>query len=271
MKKITKYLFVFSLFILGASCEAWRFNRLTKSSDYDKKLTKAAEYYKKENYVKAIQLYEELIPIYKGSEKAEEVYYYYTYCNYYQGDYALSQYHFKNFVRQFPSSKHAEECYFMNAYCYYLNSPYYTLDQTDTKNAIKEFQTFVDNFPESSRIDTCNILIDKLRQKLENKDYDIMKQYFKLSDYKATITASKNFIKEFPDSKHVEESYYLMIDSYYLLAINSIPSKKLERLDGAIDNYLKFVDLYPQSKFLEKVEAVYTSSKQVKENLIKAQ
>ena len=159
----------------------------------------------------------------------------------------------------------------MNAYCYYLNSPYYTLDQTDTKSAIKEFQAFIDNFPESSRIDTCNVLVDKLRQKLENKDYDIMKQYFKLSDYKATITSSKNFIKEFPDSKHVEESYYLMIDSYYLLAINSIPSKKLERLDGAIDNYLKFVDLYPQSKYLDKVEAVYTSCKQVKENITKAQ
>lgn len=232
---------------------------------------KAGEYFKKENYVKAMQLYEELIPIFKGTDKAEEIYYYYSYCNFYQGDYSLSQYHFKNFTRQFPSSTHTEECYFMNAYCYYLSSPYYTLDQTDTKNAIKEFQSFIDNFPESNRIDTSNILVDKLRQKLENKDYDIMRQYFKLSDYKAAIVSSKNFIKDFPDSKYVEEAYYVMIDSYYLLAINSIPSKKLERLNGAIDNYFKFVDLYPQSKFLEKVEGVYTSCKQVKDNLTKTE
>lgn len=270
MKKISKYLtFLFILTIVLTSCETWRFNRLTKSSDFEKKLVKAGDYFKKENYVKAMQLYEELIPIYKGTDKAEEIYYYYSYCNFYQGDYGLSQYHFKNFTRQFPSSKHAEECHFMNAYCYYLSSPYYTLDQTDTKNAIKEFQSFVDNYPESSRIDTSNVLMGKLRQKLENKDYDVMKQYFKLSDYKAAITASKNFIKDFPDSKYVEEAYLVMIDAYYLLAINSIPSKKLERLNGAIDNYLKFVDLYPQSKFLNKVEGIYTSCKQVKENITK--
>lgn len=270
MKKALKYFSViFILSLVLSSCEAWRFNKLTKSSDFDKKLIKAGEYYKKENYVKAIQLYEELIPIYKGTDKAEEIYYYYNYCNYYQGDYSLSQYHFKNFTRQFPNSIHAEESYFMNAYCYYLTSPYYTLDQTDTKSAIKEFQAFVDNYPESKRIDTCNILIDKLRQKLENKDYDIMKQYFKLSDYKAAITSGKNLIKEYPDSKYVEEAYYIIIDAYYLLAINSIPSKKLERLNGAIDNYLKFVDLYPQSKFLNQAEGVYTSCKEVKDNITK--
>ncbi len=272
MKKSFKYLSLLALSVfLFASCEAWRFNRLTKSSDFEKKLVKANEYYNKENYVKAYQLYEELIPIYKGTDKAEEIYYYYAYCNFHQGDYLMSQYHFKNFTRQFPSSKHTEECHFMNAFCYYLSSPYYTLDQTDTKSAIKEFQSFVDNYPESTRIDSANALVDKLRQKLENKDYDIMKQYFKLSDYKAAIAAGKNFIKEFPDSKYVEEAYYIIIDSYYFLAINSIPSKKMERLNGAIDNYLKFVDLYPQSKFLNKVEGIYTSCKQVKENITKTE
>lgn len=272
MKKSIKYLTLLSLTVLlFVSCEAWRFNRLTKSSDFEKKLVKANEYYNKENYVKAYQLYEELIPIYKGTDKAEEIYYYYAYCNFHQGDYLMSQYHFKNFTRQFPSSKHTEECHFMNAFCYYLSSPYYTLDQTDTKSAIKEFQSFVDNYPESSRIDSANVLVDKLRQKLENKDYDIMKQYFKLSDYKAAIAAGKNFIKDFPDSKYVEEAYYIIIDSYYLLAVNSIPSKKMERLNGAIDNYLKFVDLYPQSKFLNKVEGIYTSCKQVKDNITKTE
>lgn len=252
---------------LITSCD--RFNKLLKSSDYDLKLKRADEYYKKENYVKAIQLYEELIPVFKGSEKAEEIYYYFTYCNYYSGDYSLSQYHFKNFTRQFPSSKHTEECLFMNAYCYYLSSPYYSLDQTDTKNAIKEFQAFVDEYPESNRIDTCNILIDKLRYKLENKDYDLLKQYFNLSDYKASIACVKNFVKEYPGSKYIDEVYCLMIESYYLLAVNSIPSKKMERLDGAIESYLKFVDLYPKSKFLDKAEGLYTSCLQVKENIIK--
>ena len=272
LKNSFKYsLVIIAVFSLLTSCD--RFNKLLKSSDYELKLKRAKEYYDKENYVKAEQLYAELIPIYKGTDKAEEIYFYYSYCNYYSGDFSLSQYHFKNFTRQFPASTHTEECYFMNAYCYYLNSPHYTLDQTDTKNAIKEFQSFVDEYPESARIDSCNKLVDKLRSKLENKDYDQIKQYYNLADYfndyKAVITAAKNFFKEFPDSKYVEEVHYLVIDSWYLLATKSIPSKKLERFDGAIESYLKFVDLYPKSNYLGKAEIVYNSSLKEKEIILK--
>ncbi len=270
LKTVIKYFTVLvMLSLIFISCDG--FEKLVKSSDYELKLKKAQEFYGKGNYVKALQLYMELLPIFKGTDKAEEIYYYYTYCNYYQNDFSLSQYHFKDYCRQFPGGLHVEECYFMSAYCYYLSSPNYKLDQTDTKAAIKEFQAFVDEFPESKRIDTCNILIDNLRYKLENKEYELIKQYFKLGEYfngyKAVITSAKNFMKEYPDSKFVEEMYYLVINSYYLQAINSIPSKKLERLNGGIETYLKFVDLYPKSTFLSKAESVYSSCVHVKENI----
>ena len=58
-----------------------------------------------------------------------------------------------------------------------------------------------------------------------------------------------------------------MIDSYYLLAINSIKAKKEERLDLAIENYVKFLDLYPKSSYLSGAETVYSSCKKIKENL----
>jgi outer membrane protein assembly factor BamD len=153
----------------------------------------------------------------------------------------------------------------MNAYCYFLTSANYKLDQTSTKNAIKEFQSFVDTYPESQRIDSCNHTIDKLRYKLEKKEYEITKQYFKLDDWKAAIVATKNFIKDYPSSNYNEEMYLMMIDSYYLLALNSIPSKKGERLDGAMENYVKFVDLYPKSSYLSRAESIYTSCKRIKE------
>ncbi len=254
-----------ALGILFASCD--KFNRLLKSTNYELKLTKAKEYYDKEQYIKASQLYEELIPVVKGTDKAEEVYYYYSWSEYNLGDFILSQYHFKNFTRQFPASKHAEECYFMNAYCYFLTSAPYKLDQTSTKNAIKEFQSFIDIYAESPRIDSCNIIIDKLHNKLEKKDYEIVKQYYKLSDWKAVIVVTKNFIKEYPSSTLNDEMMYMLIDSYYSLAINSIQRKKGERLDGAIENYVKFVDLYPKSSYLSRAENIYTSCKRLKEKL----
>ncbi|MBI3240065.1 MAG: outer membrane protein assembly factor BamD, partial [Flavobacteriia bacterium] len=126
-------------------------------------MEKAKEYYDKGYFIRSSQLYEELIPVVKGTERSEDVYYHYTWSEYYLGDHILSQYHFKNYTRQFPAGAHVEECFYMSAYCYFLNSPNYKLDQTYTKNAIKEFQSFIDNYPESKRIDTCNLLIDQLR------------------------------------------------------------------------------------------------------------
>jgi outer membrane protein assembly factor BamD len=261
----TKIISLLAVVILTSSCD--HFNRILKSTDYEFKLQKAKEYFDKGDYVKSSQLYEELIPVVKGTDRAEEVYYYYTWSEYNMGDYILSQYHFKNYTRQFPSGKHVEECYYMNAYCFFLTSANYKLDQTSTKNAIKEFQSFVDTYSESERIDSCNLIMDKLRGKLEKKDFEIIKQYYKLSDWKATIVASKIFMKDYPSSIYNEEMFVILIDSYYLLAINSVISKKEERLNGAMENYVKFLDLYPNSSYLSRAESIYSSCKKLKENL----
>ena len=263
--KVQTIITLFLTAFLLASCD--HFNRILKSTDYEMKLVKAKEYYDKGEYAKSSQLYEELIPVVKGTEKAEEVYYYYTWSEYNLGDFILGQYHFKNYTRQFPASKHAEECYYMNAYCFFLTSANYKLDQTSTKNAIKEFQSFADLYPESPKIDSCNLMMDKLRGKLERKDAEITRQYFRRDDWKASIVSAKNFVKEYPSSSYNEEMYYLVIDSYYLLAINSLPSKKEERLDYAIENYVKFLDLYPNSSYLSRAEDVYNTCKRLKANL----
>lgn len=269
MKKISLYIFIVSaIFLVG--CDGY--NRLLKSSNYELKLERANQYYQKGNYVKASALYDELIPVYKGTDKAEEIYFYYSYCNYYQGDYSLSQYHFKNYYRSFPMGKHAEECLFMNAYCYYLNSPVYKLDQTDTKNAMAELQNFIDLYPESTRIDSCNKINDILRGKLEKKEHDIINQYFNLGDYqsdnyKAAITSSKNFMKDFPESYYIDEMIFITIQSYYLLAVNSLETRKIERLNLAMESYLKLVDLYPKSNYLQRAESVYESCLRMKNNV----
>jgi len=260
-----KLLIFSSLLVILASCD--RYNKLLKSTDYELKLTKAKEYYDKGSYIKSSQLYEELIPVVKGTDRAEDVYYYYTWSEYYLGDFLISQYHFKNFTRQFPASPRSEECYYMNAFCYYMTSANYRLDQTTTKNAIKEYQSFIDAYPESKRIDTCNILIDKLRAKLEKKDYEIVKQYYKMDDWKATIVSTKGFIKTYPSGVYTDEMYLILINSYYLLAQKSIPSKKAERLDGAIENYVKFADQFPKSSYLSRAESIYSSCKKLREKI----
>jgi len=237
-----------------------KFNKLVKSTDMEAKYAAAVAYFEKENYTRALALFEELMSVYRGTAKAEEIHFYYAYCNYNTDDFIIAGYHFRQFVRTYPTSKHTEECAYMNAYCFYLTSPEYSLDQIDTKLAIKEFQKFTNQYPKSDKIPKCNEILDELRAKLERKAYETAKLYYNMSDYKASVASFDNFIKDFPGSNHVEELTYLSIKSYYLLALNSIEAKKQERFKAAVDLYLKFVASNPKSNYLTQAEIIYTSS-----------
>jgi len=263
MVKVKYILLAVAFLSIVVSCN--KYDKALKNADMDTKYQMAMKYYEKGNYVKAVNLFEELVSVYRGTAKAEGILFYYAYTNYNLGDYILAAYHFKNFVKTYPNSQHAEECGYMAAYCYYLTSPIYSLDQTDTKAAINEFQLFVNQYPKSMRLASANDMIDKLRAKLEKKSYEIAKQYYHIGDYKASVYAFKNVLNDFPDTKYREELSFLIIKSYYLYAINSIEIKKKERLQASIDAYLNFVDVFSKSGYLKEAESIYDSALKMKE------
>lgn len=251
--------------VVMASCSD--FKKLQKSTDLNAKYEAAVRYYEKGDYVKAQILLEELIPLYRGQGRAEDLLFYYAQTTFQMGDYTLAQYHFKNFARTYPQSPRAEECLYMSAYCFYLNSPSYSLDQTDTYRAIGELQLFIDQYPQSPRVEEANKIIDIMREKLERKAYETAKLYYNMSDYKAAIVAFTNVMKDFPATRYKEEIQYLIVRSYYLLAVNSIEAKQEERLNSAIDSYRKFIGLFPESKYRKDVEDVHQSVLKLKEKI----
>jgi outer membrane protein assembly factor BamD len=222
----------------------------------DAKLDYAIKLYKKGDYYKALPLLEELIAVYRGTKKAEQVYYYYSYTNYQLQDYETAAYDFDNYVKTFPNSEYTEECAFMKAYCYYQDSPNFTLDQTSTLKAINEFQLFIDQHLRSARVAECNKLIDELRYKLESKDYENAKLYYHMEEYKAAVTAFGNLLKDFPSTKYREETMFLVVKSQYLLAENSIEAKKNERYTSALTSYGEFTNAYPESGYRKEANSI---------------
>ena len=179
-------LIVISLLLLN-SCS--KFQHHMKSTDMEAKYEAAVKYYEKKDYYHALQLFEELISVYRGTSKAEKSYYYYVYCTYYVDDFTMAAYHFNNFVQSYPSSTYAEEMQYMYAYCYYLDSPVSSLDQTSTYDAIDKFQLFINKFPNSKKVEESNKYIDELRLKLEVKSFDNAKLYYRTENYKAAVVA----------------------------------------------------------------------------------
>lgn len=254
MFRKAKFLGVPIVALLFFSACTSEFKKAFKSNNADLKYETAVKYYEEEDYVRAYQLFDQLLVLYRGNSKAEEVYYYYAYCNYGMGDYLLAAYHFKNYVRTFKAGKHNEEMAYMAAYCYYLESPVYKLDQTSTYDAIEQLQSFVNKYPNSERLEKCNELIQELRDKLERKSYETGKMYYKTGYYQAALVSFDNTLNEFPDTEYREELMFLKLRAAYEIAINSVESKKDQRLDEAQTAYAEFVVAYPESKSIAEAE-----------------
>ncbi|MEO9532777.1 MAG: outer membrane protein assembly factor BamD [Crocinitomicaceae bacterium] len=266
-----KFYRVFSLLTLSIvlfSCT--EFSKLVKSTDNEAKKAGALKYYEEEEYIKSITLLEEIIPYYKLTPSGEHLYYTYCMANYELGDYYLSGYYWKRFIRQYPTSKHVEEATYLSAMCAVHNSPQYKLDQTETLNALDELQIFIDLYPESNRIDTCNQIMDRLNGKLERKQFENSRMYHKTENYKAAVVAFDGFLEKYPNSGYKEEALYLSLKSSYSLAINSIESKKLERLEATLKSYRTFVAAFPESAWISDAESIKSKTEKEMELMAEA-
>ena len=246
-KKLHIILIVAVLMMFGCG----KHQKLLKSSDNEAKYAAAIDYYETNDYYRALQLFQQLINFYQGTEKAEKMQFYYAYCYYHQQDYILASYYFKRFATNYPRSKYSEEAVYMNAYCYYLDSPPSSLDQTNTYTAITELQLFIDMYPNSERVEEATKLIDQLRAKLEKKDLDIANLYLKMRLYEAAITSYQNLLRDYPDTQYKEEVLFNILKSNYYYAENSIRHKQTERFQSALDAYNEFIFQYPDSKYVK--------------------
>lgn len=251
-KRIQIFSGFFFVLMIFSSCSEYQ--RLLKSDDYELKYKRAIEYYEEENYGRAITLISDVIPFYRGTAKAEDVNYYFAMAHYKMGDYTLASHYFKSFANAFPRSPHAEEFAFLSAYCLYLDSPRYSLDQTNTLQAIRELQRFINRYPNSERVEDSNQLIDELRYKLERKRFKTGKLFMDISDYMASATTFETFNKDFPDSKYREEATFLIIKAHFEFASNSIPQRQEERFENVLEAYNAFARRYPESEYMREAE-----------------
>jgi len=252
IRKLT-FILLISLFLGGCS----DYQKLLKSNDQELKYEKAIGYYNEGNYYRALQLFDQVIPVYRGTDKAEDLFYHYAYCYYNQNDYLMASYYFKRFAKNYPNSDKVEEAWYMSAYCTYMESPEYSLDPSNTKQAIKELQSYINRFPHSDSLDRCNVLIDNLNRKLELKIYDQGKLYFKTEDYDAATVTFNNLLKDYPDTEYREEVLFKIMKSYYLYAKHSIYSKQAERYQMAVESYDKLITFYPNTKKLKEAKEMH--------------
>ena len=246
MRKTKLLLFVIISIGILSSCS--KFTKILKEPDPEIRYNAAIAYYEEGECYKSLTILEDLLPLYRGTAKSEDVYYYFAKSHFCEKDYLLSGFYFKQFVKTFPQSKYSEECSYLAALCSYKESPNSNLDQSETDNSLSDLQFFLDKYPQTEKKDTINSLITILKDKLELKEFNSANVYLKTLRYKAAVIAYNNFLKEYPATKYREDVMFNIVKANYLLAINSIDKKKSSRLKDTIESYHNFAVIFPESE-----------------------
>lgn len=240
------------------------YNEVVKSDDYARKIETANHYFdtgqtpivkkngklkvKKNTILRSVTLYEQVYQRMPKTTEGELAYFRIGKAYYLAGDYYMGGYYLGMFPQRFPYSVKAEESMFLSAMCSVQNSPEHSLDQEETKLAIFDLQQFVDRYPNSFLVDSCNHIIDRLHSKLEIKDFEAVELYSRTQRYRAAVSSALTFMDDHPMSKHEEDVQFMLVENSYLLSKNSVDSKKVERIEQTIERYLKFVAQFPESK-----------------------
>lgn len=246
MKFFKHISFLLLMLIAISSCSEYQ--KIIKSDDYEQKFQEANSQYDKKNYDRAIALYEQVYQRFPRTDQGQVAYFRMAKSYFELKDYFMAGYYFNQFSIRYPFSDNAEEATFLTAICSVKNSPAITLDQEETEIALNDLQQFVYRFPNSVLVDSCNRTMDRLRFKIETKRFNAVKLYSKMQENRAAVASSKSFIEEYPRSFYLSEVAVIQFENSYELAMNSILSKKKERIEDALETYSKYKHLFEEKK-----------------------
>lgn len=272
MKKI---LIVLS-FVSAVLCSCGEYTAAQKSTDFDYRYELAKAYFVEGKYTQASALLGDVLAVMKSSGNGEESLYMLAQSEFCGRSYDIAATYFKKYYQTYPKGVYAQQARYYSAYSLYMMTPEPRLDQTETLDAIKEFQNFMDYYPDSDLKPRAQQMVMEMQDKLVEKEYLAAKLYYDLgrymmncayggSNYEACVVTSQNALKEYPyaSADQREKLSVLILRSKYQLAKESVPEKRIERFRDAIDEYYSFTNDYPESKYTAEAKGILKDAERI--------
>lgn len=267
MKKIV---YIFIAILLITSCGEYQ--KVLNKGTVEDQYKMAVKLYETQKFGKALRLFEKVTPAYRGKPQMERIQFMVAQSNFNEKNYQTAGYYFDRFAKNYPKSSKLEEASFASALSYKLASPEFSKDPTDTNKALNAFQSFINDFPNSDKLEEANKHYKELRYKLQKKYFEIAKTYYTTADYdmrnyKAAIQAFDNLLEDYLGSEFKEEALYYRLKAAHDYVLKSYDVRKPERIDDAMDAYEKLLRNFPDTKYIKDVNEMVTTLKKEKERV----
>ncbi len=182
-----------------------------------------------------------------------------------------------SFVNNFPSSPFNETAEFRKAVAAFNIEYNIDRDETNTTLAMRDFEKFISNHPESPLIDSVNHYLNLLLERKAERDFRTARLYHKLGHPQSSAIYMKEFLDLYPKSKRRPEALSLLVKSYaeldqfesaryylenYRMTVPDSIQKRLEspesqeRYIAKLEkNFQKRLEKEQKQKLIEKKEA----------------
>lgn len=204
----------------------------------------ALELYQEEDYQEAQTELQSILLQYPGSAVNDDAQYYLGLTYFKQEQFLLAAYEFSKLIRDIPASEFVPESQYMLSESYYQLSPVYQLDQAYTRKAIEEFQSFIDFFPLSPKVEEAEKKINEMNNKLAEKLYSNAEIYEKMEYTRAAIKYYGDVQEIYHDTDFGPMALFKKIE----LEI------QYERFSEAKEDINKFLARYPDHESARDVQ-----------------
>lgn len=218
---------------------------------------KGLAYFEKGAYDRAIEQLQRVFEFGRVNEWADDAQYTLARAYYEDHQFLLAANEFDRFVGLYPRDERVEDAAYYRAMSYYKLSPPFNLDQTDSERAVEYLRLFLGTYPGSERAKEIGLKIDELQRKLARKLFSKAMLYERAEYYEAAAITFERVLDKYPSTGIVDESILGAMRCWVAYADQSIPSKKRERLQNAVEAYNRLVQLFPDSALLKDAEVIY--------------
>lgn len=156
--------------------------------------------------------------------------------------FALNEY--REFLAFYPTNPRADDAQFQLAMAHYAQMLAPGRDQTETKEAIREFQAFVDRYPNSARLADGQKRLRECKDRLDDADFSVGVFYLRIKYYPGAVDRFKTLLQTDPGYTRKDSLYFNLADAL----------ERAEKKAEALPYYERLVAEFEQSQYLDEAK-----------------
>ena len=199
----------------------------------------AKNLYDRGKYLDAITEFTVITLKYSGNPIVDDAQFYLAESHFKNEEFLIAVSEYQKVINDYPESVYVQGCFYKIGLSFYNLSQRPELDQEYTLKALRQFQIFIEAYPDSDLRPEADQRLFELRSKMARKQLLGGNVYRKMGIYDSALIYYNILLEKYYDTPSAERAMYWKGFCLY----------KLKEYEEALTQFTVFVEKYPKSKF----------------------